>query len=403
MSTATEAVIPENLAPAAPGWAPTQVLDLSPKKIHVPKGKRQRFKESDELQSFLDSVRRVGLLHPIDVRKIGENDYELVFGAKRLWAAKQLGLATIPAKVSSWTDEQVNWVALAENTQRGHLPPAQYAKQMQALMREFERCFGADLGKAAGGLARAQTAERDPETQQFVEKLPYEPANGKSQEPATDSASVAGSEAPPTPLGHTTMLAEATGMAERNTRDYVNIARNFTEDELTALEGASKEELIQLTKLPDDERHAAVNLIAAGSSIQAAIETIHHAKADPKNQEAAKQLKEAELSDEVWLATTCQDCRTKLQDPTCFDREALLYRRDRTERSCHKARSKQDVLSTRAKGWGPLSQLLANLFWVEHPNDWYVCGECQGQNKDHPECLDCKGTGFRLKIVIPKK
>ena len=76
--------------------APSLTVDLEVKLIRVPEDRRKSFDKVDEKnQLFVDSIRRVGVLQPIDVRKIDDH-YQLVFGRRRLWAVKQLGLPTIP-------------------------------------------------------------------------------------------------------------------------------------------------------------------------------------------------------------------------------------------------------------------------------------------------------------------
>ena len=98
-----------------------------------------------------------------------------MFGQKRYWMCRQLGRATIPAKVSKWSDSQVNWMAMAENAFRGQLSAVEYALQMQKILKEMEAVFGPDLGKAAGGMTRASNAPRNANGNSFTRQSRIEP------------------------------------------------------------------------------------------------------------------------------------------------------------------------------------------------------------------------------------
>lgn len=73
------------------------------------------------LKELSDSIKSYGVLQPISVRKIGDQGFELVAGERRLRAAKLAELLTIPAIVSSMTDQDSAVVSLIENLQREDL------------------------------------------------------------------------------------------------------------------------------------------------------------------------------------------------------------------------------------------------------------------------------------------
>jgi ParB family chromosome partitioning protein len=76
--------------------------------------------DPQSLAELIESIRQHGVLQPIVVRSHGM-DFELVAGQRRLEAARQLGLGTIPAIVRQATDQQVLEIALIENIQREDL------------------------------------------------------------------------------------------------------------------------------------------------------------------------------------------------------------------------------------------------------------------------------------------
>ena len=60
--------------------------------------------DEDALAELVDSIREVGLLQPVVVRPLGEDQYELVMGERRLRASQLVGLSTIPAIVRRTED-----------------------------------------------------------------------------------------------------------------------------------------------------------------------------------------------------------------------------------------------------------------------------------------------------------
>src|SRR5262249_57966026 len=101
---------------------PEALLDLPLDQIVVTPNRMRRYNKDDEkLQQTMDGVRRIGLINPIDVREREDGKYELVCGHKRFWIAKQLEWQTIKARLGTWTDAQINYVAMVENLHRDHL------------------------------------------------------------------------------------------------------------------------------------------------------------------------------------------------------------------------------------------------------------------------------------------
>jgi hypothetical protein len=399
------------MSSAARVQQPVKVIDLEIGKIVVPPKRRRSFSKDDEkIQHFLQSVRQTGILQPIEVREVAEGKYEIVFGLKRLWAAKQLELRTIPARIADWTDDQVAFVAVVENTQRGHLSAPQYVKQFQLLLREFEHHFGPDLGKRASGLAGARSVAKDPRTKQFV---PTEGAGPESAEilggePLNDAVSLSGPEdkSEAAPRSHSALIGEVVGKHKDRVRDDIRLARAFTEAQLDELEGCdhvpNKEDLLRIAAIEDPEtRSDCVNVVCAGLAVDDAIEQVADMKADPEDEVARKKVAEDKLPDDQWLNSYCFEARSRLQDPAIFDRAALAYRHDRPQRNVHKARSRDLVLKARKAGYDPFTQMLAHIFWVEHPGSWLMCHACQGKNRDNPACRECRGCGFKMQFDYP--
>ncbi|MDO4242793.1 MAG: ParB/RepB/Spo0J family partition protein [Actinomyces sp.] len=117
-----------------------------------PQQPRQVFDEED-ITELAASIREVGLLQPIVVRRAdldddggGEPHYELIMGERRLRAAKEAGMETIPAVVRSTADEDLLRDALLENLHRVQLNPLEEAAAYQQLLEDFN-CTHAELSQ----------------------------------------------------------------------------------------------------------------------------------------------------------------------------------------------------------------------------------------------------------------
>lgn len=96
---------------------------------------RETFGEGG-LAALADSIREVGVLQPIVVRR-REDGYELVAGERRLRAAKLAGLATIPAVIRDTDDTDSLREAIIENIHREDLSPLEQAAAFQELLEDL--------------------------------------------------------------------------------------------------------------------------------------------------------------------------------------------------------------------------------------------------------------------------
>jgi ParB family chromosome partitioning protein len=101
---------------------------------------RQEFDE-DGLSALAASIAEVGVLQPILVRPIGDEDgspvYELIAGERRLRAAKRVGLPAVPAIVRDVSDLASMEQAVVENLHRRDLNPLEEAAAFQQLLEDF--------------------------------------------------------------------------------------------------------------------------------------------------------------------------------------------------------------------------------------------------------------------------
>ena len=109
----------------------------------------------EELQDLVSSIREVGILQPVVVRR-GPLGFELIAGERRLRAAKEAGLERIPAVVRAATDEEMQLLALVENLQRVDLNAIEKARAITSLMRNLDLTQDAVAGRV--GKARTTIA-----------------------------------------------------------------------------------------------------------------------------------------------------------------------------------------------------------------------------------------------------
>jgi len=89
------------------------------------------------LQELSVSIKNIGIIQPITVRKIGNNDFQLISGERRLRACKEIGLKKIPAYVRQANDQDSLEMALVENIHRQDLDAIEIAISYQRLIEEI--------------------------------------------------------------------------------------------------------------------------------------------------------------------------------------------------------------------------------------------------------------------------
>jgi ParB family transcriptional regulator, chromosome partitioning protein len=96
---------------------------------------RSQFNEQS-LSELSESIKQLGIIQPITVRKLKNNKFQLISGERRLRASKMAGLENIPAFVREANDQEMLEFALVENIQRENLNPIEIGITYQRLMDE---------------------------------------------------------------------------------------------------------------------------------------------------------------------------------------------------------------------------------------------------------------------------
>lgn len=111
-------------------------LDITDIEIN-PFQPRTNFNE-ETLKELASSIRELGVIQPITVRKLSFNKYQLVSGERRFRASKLIGNTAIPAYIRVANDQESLEMALVENIQRQDLDPIEIALSYQRLIDEIK-------------------------------------------------------------------------------------------------------------------------------------------------------------------------------------------------------------------------------------------------------------------------
>src|SRR4029450_7832482 len=127
------------LTPGAPeaGEAPAGLMEV-PVNAVAPNPKQPRTRFDDEtIAALAASIREVGILQPLVVRRAADGRYEVIAGERRLRAGKGARLATVPVVLRESGDHDLLRDALIENIHREDLNPIEQADPFKALLGEL--------------------------------------------------------------------------------------------------------------------------------------------------------------------------------------------------------------------------------------------------------------------------
>ncbi|HEV7678369.1 MAG TPA: ParB/RepB/Spo0J family partition protein [Candidatus Dormibacteraeota bacterium] len=138
--------------------ADTGLVDVDPQRVEPNPEQPRRSFDEEALAALADSIRTHGLLHPIVVERVDADRYRLVAGERRLRAAKQAGVSSIPAIVrpAAESARQALELALVENLQRAQLSPLEEAAAYARLADTFglsHEAIGLRVGRSRSAVS----------------------------------------------------------------------------------------------------------------------------------------------------------------------------------------------------------------------------------------------------------
>lgn len=125
-------------SPAAPARTPevSGIAEIPVAEIETNPFQPRTHFDQDALLELAESIRVHGIIQPITVRRLSDNQYQLISGERRFQASKLADLKTIPAYIRSANDQQMLEMALIENIQRENLNAIEIALSYQRLISE---------------------------------------------------------------------------------------------------------------------------------------------------------------------------------------------------------------------------------------------------------------------------
>jgi len=113
------------------------IIEIKLEDIEVNPYQPRTYFDEESLRELANSIKELGVIQPITVRKIGEN-FQLVSGERRFRASKFIGNKSIPAYIRTANDQEMLEMALVENIQRKNLDPIEVALSYQRLIDEIQ-------------------------------------------------------------------------------------------------------------------------------------------------------------------------------------------------------------------------------------------------------------------------
>jgi ParB family chromosome partitioning protein len=114
------------------------ILEIELESIEVNPYQPRSYFNEEALRELASSIKELGVIQPITVRKFEGNKFQLVSGERRYRASKLIGNKTIPAYIRLANDQEMLEMALVENIQRKDLDPIEVALTYQRLIDEID-------------------------------------------------------------------------------------------------------------------------------------------------------------------------------------------------------------------------------------------------------------------------
>jgi ParB family chromosome partitioning protein len=114
------------------------IIELELELIDVNPFQPRTYFDEEALRELASSIKELGVIQPITVRKLTGNKFQLVSGERRFRASKLIGNKTVPAYIRLANDQEMLEMALVENIQRKNLDPIEVALSYQRLIDEIQ-------------------------------------------------------------------------------------------------------------------------------------------------------------------------------------------------------------------------------------------------------------------------
>ncbi|CAM1339913.1 ParB/RepB/Spo0J family partition protein [Tenacibaculum aestuarii] len=114
------------------------IIEIDINSIEVNPYQPRTYFDEEALRELASSIKELGVIQPITVRKLSSDKFQLVSGERRFRASKLIGNKTVPAYIRLANDQEMLEMALVENIQRKNLDPIEVALSYQRLIDEIQ-------------------------------------------------------------------------------------------------------------------------------------------------------------------------------------------------------------------------------------------------------------------------
>jgi len=118
--------------------AATSIDEIEISKIEANPWQPRTTFDEEALQDLANSIKEVGIIQPLTLRKVSENKYQIIAGERRFRASKLAGLEKVPAFIRESDDDRMLELALIENIQREDLDAIEISLSYQRLLDECQ-------------------------------------------------------------------------------------------------------------------------------------------------------------------------------------------------------------------------------------------------------------------------
>lgn len=120
-----------------PARGSSAINDIPLSQIHANPDQPRRTFDQAALEELAASIRELGIIQPLSLRKTGPDQYQIIAGERRFRAATIAGLTSVPAYIRTANDAELTEMALIENIQREDLNAIEIALTFKKLIEQY--------------------------------------------------------------------------------------------------------------------------------------------------------------------------------------------------------------------------------------------------------------------------
>jgi len=115
----------------------SSISEIEISKIQPNPNQPRTYFDEEALEELSASIKEIGIIQPVTLRKVDDDNYQIIAGERRYRASKMAGLDSIPAYIKTAKDDAMIEMALIENLQREDLNAIEIALTFQRLLEEY--------------------------------------------------------------------------------------------------------------------------------------------------------------------------------------------------------------------------------------------------------------------------